>query len=118
MLCEDMSAFPDGMFAVSMCISTIEHVDADKHDQAFDEMCRITKSGGYIFVTSDYFRDLEQFERSPSRHLQFTPYRKEFVLDLPNRFPVDFVGETDLDYRGDFIHGAYSFCNVCLQKRS
>lgn len=105
-----------GKWDVTMCISTIEHVDADKHDAAFMEMWRITKPGGYIFITSDYFRDLEQFERSPSRHLQFTPYQKEFVLNLPIRFPVEFVGETDLDYCGDFIHGAYSFVNVCLRK--
>jgi SAM-dependent methyltransferase len=105
-------------FDVTMCISTIEHVDADKHDAAFLELCRITKPGGLIFITSDYFRDVSQYEASPSRHLQFTPYMKDFVLDLPSRFPLDFVGETDLDYRGDFIHDAYSFVNVCLRKRS
>lgn len=102
-------------FDVTMCISTIEHVDADKHDQAFRELCRITRPGGLIFITSDYFRDLAHFEQSISKHLQFTPYREEFVLDLPNRFPVEFVGETDLAYRGDFVHN-YSFVNVCLRK--
>lgn len=101
-------------FDVTLCISTIEHVD--DHDKAFLELIRITKPGGYIFITSDYFRDLEQFELSVSRHLQVTPYRKEFVLDLPNRFDVDLVGDTDLDYRGDFVHN-YSFCNVALRKR-
>jgi SAM-dependent methyltransferase len=125
LLLEDMQADLEkkwdgrtGKWDVTMCISTIEHVDADKHDAAFQEMWRITKPGGYMFITSDYFQDLAQFERSPSKHLQFTPYRKEFVLDLPNRFPVAFVGDTDLDYCGDFIHGAYSFVNVCLQKLS
>lgn len=102
-------------FDVTMCISTIEHVDADKHDAAFNELCRITKPNGLIFITSDYFQDLEQFEASPSRHLQFTPYMKDFVLGLPNRFPVNFVGETDLDYCGDFVH-SYSFVNICLRK--
>lgn len=117
---EDMSARTDigwggatDKFDVTLCISTIEHVD--DHDKAFHEMVRITKPGGLIFITSDYFRNLEQFELSVSRHLQNTPYRKEFVLDLPNRFPVAFVGDTDLDYCGDFVHN-YSFCNVCLRK--
>lgn len=118
---EDMSPRPEiwwggatDKFDVTMCISTIEHVD--DHDKAFSELVRITKPGGFIFITSDYFRDLPHYEESISRHLQVTPYNKEFVLDLPNRFDVDFVGETDLDYRGDFVHN-YSFCNICLRKR-
>ena len=125
LLVEDMRPKPEvgwegtsNSYDVTMCISTIEHVDVDQHDNAMHEICRITKPNGLIFITSDYFRDLGQFERSPSRHLQFTPYRKEFVLDLPNRFPVEFVGDTDLNYCGDFIHGAYSFVNICLRKVS
>lgn len=101
-------------FDVTMCISTIEHVD--DHDAGFRELVRITKPGGFIFITSDYFRDPEHFEQSVSRHLQVTDYNEQFVLSLPDRFPVDFVGETDLAYAGDFVHN-YSFCNVCLRKR-
>ena len=112
---ESMSIEWTDKFDVTLCISTIEHVDS--HDIAFAELVRITKPGGYIFVTSDYFRNLEQFEQSVSRHLQVTPYRKEFVLNLPQRFAVDFVGETDLDYCGDFVHN-YSFCNIALRKRA
>ena len=100
-------------FDVTMCISTIEHVD--DHDAAFRELVRITKPGGYIFITSDYFRDIPQWEASPSRHLQVTPYMKDFVLDLPAKFGLAFVGETDFDYRGDFVH-SYSFCNIVLRK--
>lgn len=119
---EDMSAKPEigwggatEKFDVTLCISTIEHVD--DHDKAFHELVRITKPGGLIMITSDYFRDLVQFEQSVSRHLQVTPYREDYVLDLPNRFPVDFVGETDLTYAGDYVHN-YSFCNICLRKRT
>lgn len=122
LLLEDMSPRPEigwgdaaDKFDVTMCISTIEHVD--DHDKAFAELVRITKPGGYIFITSDYFRDIEHFEQSISRHLQNTPYREGFVLALPTVFPVDFVGETDLAYRGDFVHN-YSFCNICFQKRN
>src|SRR5258708_4278089 len=102
-------------FDVTLCISTVEHVD--DHDKAFAELVRVTKPGGYIFITSDYFRDPEHFEQSVSRHLQVTDYNEQFVLNLPRRFDVDFVGETDLGYRGDFVHN-YSFCNVCLRRRS
>lgn len=122
LILEDMSPSTDigwggatDKFDVTMCISTIEHVD--DHDKAFAELVRITRPGGLIFITSDYFRDLEHFEQSVSRHLQNTPYRREFVLDLPNRFPVSFVGDTDLEYCGDFVHN-YSFCNVALRKQS
>ncbi len=119
---EDMSPHPEigwggatDKFDVTLCISTIEHVD--NHDKAFRELVRITKPGGYIFITSDYFRDVDHFEQSVSRHLQVTPYSKAFTLDLPKRFPVEFVGETDLDYCGDFVHN-YSFCNIALRKVS
>lgn len=100
-------------FDVTMCISVIEHVN--DHDAGFAELVRITKPGGYIFITSDYFRDVAHWEQSISRHLQVTPYTKEYVLSLPERFGVEFVGETDLDYQGDFVHN-YSFVNVCLRK--
>lgn len=119
---ENMSARPaigwggaTEKFDVTMCISTIEHVD--DHDKGFAELVRITKPGGYIFITSDYFKDPEHFEQSISRHLQVTDYNEQFVLDLTNRFPVDFVGETDLTYAGDFVHN-YSFCNIALRRRS
>jgi ubiquinone/menaquinone biosynthesis C-methylase UbiE len=110
---ENMAAFKDGTFDVTMCISTIEH--ASDHEAAFSELVRITKPGGYLFITSDYFRDLVHFEQSASRVYQVTPYMQAFVLALPTRFPVAFVGGTDLDYRGDFVHN-YSFCNICLRK--
>lgn len=144
LLLEDMSPRLDigwggahEKFDVTMCISTIEHVD--DHDKAFAELVRITKPGGYIFITSDYFRDIPQWEASPSRHLQVTPYMKEFVLAIPEKFGLEFVGDcncalsdyhtspdnnggkhwieckTDLDYRGDFVH-SYSFVNICLRK--
>ena len=122
LLLEDMSARPeigwgeaDDKFDVTMCISTIEHVD--DHDKAMRELVRITKPGGYLFITSDYFRDLAQWEASPSRHLQVTPYMRETVEALPGRFGLQFVGNTDLEYKGDFVH-SYSFCNLCLRKPS
>lgn len=124
LLVEDMSPRVDigwsgesDRLDVVMCISTIEHVDADRHDDELREIWRVAKLGGLIFITSDYFRDEVQFEASPSRHLQHTAYTREFVLDLPNKINAEFVGETDLGYRGDFVH-SYSFVNICLRKNS
>lgn len=120
LLLEDMSPRPEigwgdaeCKFDVTLCISTIEHVD--DHDKAMCELIRITKPGGLIFITSDYFRDIPQWEASPSRHLQVTPYMEESVLAIPEEFGLEFVGETDLGYRGDFVH-SYSFVNICLRK--
>lgn len=120
LMLEDMSAKSEigwggatDKFDVTMCISTIEHVD--DHDTAMRELVRITKPGGYIFITSDYFRDLPQWEASPSRHLQVTPYRKEYVEGIPSKFGLEFVGDTDFDYKGNFVH-SYSFVNLCLRK--
>jgi ubiquinone/menaquinone biosynthesis C-methylase UbiE len=116
--CEDMVTLASDAFDVAMCISTIEHVDAAHHDRALAELCRVTKPGGYIFITSDYFRDAGQhFESSPSRHLQFTAYTADFVRAIPTMIPANFVGGTDLEYRGNFVH-TYSFVNICLRKRS
>jgi len=121
----DMENMPEGAtpgwggatdkFDVTLCISSVEHVH--DHDAALREMVRITKPGGFVFITSDYFRDLAHFEQSVSRHLQVTPYRPEFVAELPARFGLEFVGDTDFDYRGDFVHN-YSFVNLCMRKRA
>lgn len=100
-------------FDVTMCISTIEHVD--DHDAAMLELVRITKPGGLIFITSDYFRDSAQWEGSVSRHLQVTPYTEQSVAELPSRFGLEFVGEQDFAYAGDFVHN-YSFVNLCMRK--
>jgi len=121
---EDMAALPSASWDVVLCISTIEHVDADQHDAALREICRLTKPGGVICLTSDYFRhdaeghvDAAQFAASPYKDGQATPYRQPFVEHLPNVIDADFVGGTDLAYRGDFVHN-YSFVNICLRKRS
>lgn len=110
---EDLSPIKSGRFDVSMCISTIEHVDG--HDEAMRELVRVTKPGGYIFITSDYFRDTAHWDISTSKHLQITPYTREYVLSLPERFGLEFVGEQDLEYTGDFVQN-YSFVNICLRK--
>jgi len=102
-------------FDVTLCISSIEHVE--NHDAAFREMVRITKPGGLVMITSDYFRDLAHYDQSVSKHLQVTPYRPEYVATLPERFGLEFVDGTDFEYKGDFVHN-YSFVNLCMRKRA
>jgi SAM-dependent methyltransferase len=118
----DMSTLQTESYDVVMCVSTIEHVKASGHNEALREMWRLTKPGGLLFITSDYFRsdadgyaDAQQRAASPYVKGQKTAYCKEFVLNLPNVIAADFVGDTDLDYRGDFVHN-YSFVNICLRK--
>lgn len=114
-LLEEMRAFPDAAFDVTMCISSIEHV-VTHHARACAELARITKPGGLLFVTSDYFRDLAQWEASPSRFMQHTPYTEAFVAELPALLDAEFVGPTDFAYRGDFVHN-HSFVNLCLRRK-
>ncbi len=113
LMSEDISTRRSDFFDVTLCISTIEH--ADDHDATMRELVRITKPGGYIFITSDYFRDLTQWQTSPSRHLQVTPYTEQLVQTIPSMFGLQFVGATDFVYGGDFVHN-YSFVNLCLRK--
>lgn len=112
--CEGLPSEWSDRFDVTLCISTIEHVD--DHDAAMQELVRITKPGGFVFITSDYFRDIAQWEASPSRHLQVTPYMQAFVESIPERFGMEFIGEQDLAYAGDFVH-TYSFCNIAMRKK-
>ena len=121
---EDMSPRPeigwdgaDARFDVTLCVSTIEH--ADDYLAALRELWRITKYGGYIFITSDYFKSLAHFEESWSRHVQVTPFMHQSVLGIPQLIEAQFVanqfGVTDLTYRGDFVNN-YNFANICLRK--
>jgi SAM-dependent methyltransferase len=121
---EDMAPRPElgwdgaeSRFDVTMCISTIEHVD--QFLVALRELYRITKPGGHIFITSDYFKSATHFEQSWSRHVQVTPFTEQSVLELPQLIDVRFVanqfGTTDLSYRGDFVNN-YSFVSICLRK--
>lgn len=107
--------FPDNTFDVTMCISVIEHVEARLYERALRSLCRVTKPGGYLFLTSDYFRDVEQADQSIFRSIQHTIFTEPKVYEIPSIIPVTFVGGMDLTYKGDFVNN-YSFCNICLQK--
>lgn len=111
---EDLQ-FANESFDVTLCVSVIEHVDPAFYKHALRSLCRVTKPGGYLFITSDYFRDVEQAELSPYRQIQHNLMTEPTVREIPDIIPVRFVGDVDLRYRGDFVNN-YSFVNVCLQK--
>lgn len=112
----------DAPFDVTICVSTIEHVDPSQYLNALRALIRITKPGGLIYLTSDYFQSVEQADRSIFRGIQhnlFTPeYTNTFIDTLRTesaRPPVRFIGGTDFTYRGDHVN-TYSFVSLVLQK--
>ncbi len=102
-------------YDVAMCISVIEHVDHSLMPSALKELKRVTKPGGYLFLTSDYFESDEQHAASPYRQIQHTAFTESLVEQIPGFLGVQFVGGVDLKYRGDFVHN-YSFVNMVFQK--
>jgi SAM-dependent methyltransferase len=113
---EAMRSVPDNEYDVAMCISVIEHLAADKFHDGLKELHRITKPGGYLFITSDYFADEAQIESSPYKQIQHTAFTPELAGRIDRMIDADFVGGHDFRYRGDFVHN-YSFVNLCLRKR-
>lgn len=114
---EDMYEVKDETFGVSMCISVIEHVDPNSFLKALNELVRTTQKGGYIFITSDFFRDKEAWEKSPFKQIQHNVFYERNVEAIMSCIPVEFVGEKDFSYRGDFVNN-YSFVNICLKRTS
>lgn len=111
---ERLSSVETGVMDVALCISVIEHVDAAAYGTALTELVRVTKPGGHIFITSDYFRDDVQADLSPYRSIQHTCFTAARVREIAEAIPVTFVGGVDLDYRGNFVHN-YSFVNLCFR---
>lgn len=112
---EMMASVDSESMDVAMCISVIEHVAEDQFLPALRELRRVTKPGGYLFLTSDYFENAEQHTASPYRQIQHTAFTEQLVHEIPALLGVEFVGGADLRYRGDFVHN-YSFVNMVFQK--
>lgn len=123
---------PDNTFDVTLCISVIEHLSPEQFDDGLRELVRVTKPGGYVMITSDFFRDAAHADESPNVHCQLSRFYEETALDKimdtvgPSVFlvgGVDGSAMPDINdqfggirYRGDFVNGA-SFVNFCFQKR-
>jgi ubiquinone/menaquinone biosynthesis C-methylase UbiE len=110
--------FDEGHFDVTMCISTIEHVGPEVYHKALQELVRVTKPGGYIFITSDFFESEDKAQLSNWLHVQ---HNRMTVQNMPGKIletiqdQVEMVGAYDYSYRGDMVNN-YSFCNICLHK--
>lgn len=108
----------DDQWDVTMCISVIEHLPVTGFAQGLRELWRVTKPGGYLFITSDYFKDEPHALTSPSlgiQHNRFYPHTSEAMIN--DHIPVEWVGGTDLTYREEpgSVNG-HSFVNFCLRK--
>lgn len=115
---EALASVPEESFDVALCISTIEHVDRSRYEDAWRELARVTKQHGLLMVTSDYFRDLAAWEASPYRQIQHTAFTEAEIEEFRAAFPtLEFIGGTDFSYRGDHVNN-YSFVNFCLIKRA
>ncbi len=100
---------------VTCCISVIEHVAPGAYESALRELVRVTRPGGYLFLTSDYFENMDQWEASPYKSIQHTAFTAPLVEAILSIIPVTFVGGVDLRWRGDFVHN-YSFVNMVFRK--
>lgn len=115
---ESLAGLADASVDVVSCISVIEHIPmGEPTELAWGAMLRVLKPGGYLFLTSDYFKDREAWEASKFRAIQHVPYDADYVANLPAMLggAVEFVGPIDLHYRGDWVWN-YSFVNVCLRR--
>ena len=117
---EDMSMFPDGMFDAVICLGgTMSHlVDCDSREEAADELARVAKDGGPVFVSvlsfygalrkvlTEYPEDMDKIPEFLESHLNpggatftdcffFTP---EEMVDLLARKGIEIV-----EYVG--VHG-------------
>jgi 2-polyprenyl-3-methyl-5-hydroxy-6-metoxy-1,4-benzoquinol methylase len=109
-------SYEDEFFDVSMCISVIEHVDTSLFKKALSELVRVTKPGGYVYITSDFFRDEAQANQSPFRSIQHTIFTPTTVTKILETTPeLEFEGGINFAYRGDFVHN-YSFVNMVFVK--
>lgn len=106
---------PDGAFDATVCVSVIEHVAPDRVATAWQELARVTRPGGAVMVTSDYFSGMTAWEQSPFRSIQHSPITADAPLAWMANLglPLTLVGGVDWTYRGDTVYN-YSFVNLCF----
>lgn len=112
----------DDQWDVTMCISVIEHLSVTEFGNGLRELYRVTKPGGYIFITSDFFKDEPHALTSPSLGIQHNRFYEadaitKILREIPDAVPVGgILGEGGgVTYRGHFVNG-HSFVNFVLQK--
>lgn len=118
---EDHAGVPSDFFDVALCISVIEHLPRANFEQAWRELFRLTKPGGYLFLTSDFFKDEASWLHSPAlgiQHNAFMPSRMPEILAVAEQAGWQMVGTSDFEYRGDHVNDSYSFVTLTFQKPS
>lgn len=108
---------PDNTFDVTMCISVIEHLPTTEFANGLRELWRVTTPGGYLFLTSDYFKNWDHAKTSPSlgiQHNLFYPHTAERMIN--NVIDVEWVGGVDLTYHEPGLINGHSFVTFCLRK--
>lgn len=115
---ENQAVIPDNLFNATLCISVIEHVQPEKFEAAWSELARVTAVNGYVFITSDYFRDHLHWQKSIALACQrnpFWPSCMDYTLELARSVGLELVGEADWAYCGDFVNN-YNFISLTFRK--
>ena len=114
---EDLHDVLTSEFDVTMCISVIEHLPTLAFARGLQELWRVTKPGGYLFITSDYFKDEAHALQSPSigiQHNRFYPHTAEAMIN--DAIIVEWAGGVDLTYHEPGMVNGHSFVNFVLRK--
>ena len=86
--------FPDGYFDAVLCSETLEHIkELSDVDKAISEFKRVTKPGGWIFVTVPYMNKVKGTERYP----HYQSYDKH---SFDKHFFAHDIFEVSVDGRG------------------
>jgi hypothetical protein len=115
-----VNATGDAAIDVITCISVIEHLmpgDAANALHGFAQL--VAPQQGYVFLTSDYFRDEAALDASPFKSIQhtaFTSHRMQSQVVEALLSGLHYVGDQDFTYRGDFVNN-YSFLNMVLEPK-
>jgi ubiquinone/menaquinone biosynthesis C-methylase UbiE len=95
------SPFSDNSFDTISLIETIEHLQDDKLHETLDELYRLLKKGGKLFITTPFNEDL-------SRHMHFCPFCKTEFHHIQHMQSFDVARLTALAKQHKF---SVNYCN-------
>lgn len=91
-----------GTYDAVFCISVMEHVSADKQQEAWRKLAALVAPGGMLFATVDYCADDSPHLNDPSRDFRYTPANVEQVRDWLADAGISLSG-FDPAYNGDQV---------------
>lgn len=112
------TSFPEGMFDLAVCLSTIEHgVDMNKF---FVEVGRILKFGGLLLITTDYWEEKIQMSNDFRTYgLPWMVFDRKDILKIittaeENGFSLLDEGKCDLDCKDKcVVWGGCEYTFLC-----